>query len=79
MTVTLVKGNIIGKNIQQARVKAGMSQIELAAAMCVDYKIKMERATISHIESEHRSVKDKEIFAFCELLGVSPNWLFEYK
>ena len=79
MTVTLVKGNIVGKRIQQARVKAELSQLELAAAMCVDHKIKMERATISHIESGHRSVKDKEMAAFCDILGVSPNWLFGWK
>ncbi len=76
MTVTLVQGNMVGKNIQAARIKAGLSQVELAAAMCVDHKIKMARATISHIESGQRSVKDKEVVAFCTILGISPNWLF---
>ena len=56
MAVVLVKGNAIGGRIQQARVKAGLSQVELAAAMCVDHKIKMQRATISHIESGDRAV-----------------------
>ena len=79
MTATLVNGNIIGKRISQARVQAGISQVELAAAMCVDYKINMERATISQIELGHRSVKDKEIDAFCKVLNISPNWLFEYE
>ena len=76
MTLTLVKGNVIGGRIQQARVKAGLSQVELAAAMCVDHKIKMQRATISHVESGDRAVKDKEIAALCDILDVTPNWLF---
>lgn len=79
MTATLVVGNKVGKRVQQARVKAGLSQVELAAAICVDHKIKMERATISHIESGQRAVKDKEVVALCEALSVSPNWLFDYK
>lgn len=79
MTLTLVNGNIVGGRIQQARAKAGLSQVELAAAMCVDHKIKMQRATISHIESGDRAVKDKEIAAFCNILNISPNWLFNYK
>ena len=49
----LIKRNVIGSRIQQARAKAGLSQVELAAAMCVNHKIKMQRATISHIESRN--------------------------
>lgn len=79
MTTTLVKGNMIGQKILKARQKKGLSQVELAASMCVDKGIGMERATISQIERGVRAVKDKEIAAFCDLLGVSPNWLFGRK
>ena len=79
MTTTLVKGNMIGHKILEARTKQGLSQVELAASMCVDQGISMERATISQIERGLRSVKDKEIDAFCDVLKVTPNWLFGRK
>lgn len=79
MTTTLVKGNIIGEKIYKARLKKELSQVELAASMYVDKGIGMERATISQIERGVRAVKDKEIEAFCDILDVTPNWLFGYK
>ena len=79
MTTTLVKGNIVGKRLLNARLKNGLSQVELAASMCVDKGIGMERATISQIERGIRAVKDKEIAAFCDILNVSPNWLFNHQ
>ena len=78
MTQTLVKGNIIGKNIAKARKKQGMHQVELAAAMCVENRINMERSTISQIERGLRAVKDIEILGFCKILKTTPNDLFDY-
>lgn len=79
MSHALVSGNIIGKNIEKFRRKSGLSQVELAAAMCVEKKINMQRTTISQIECGTRAIKDKEILALCQLLDVTPNDLFGYK
>ncbi len=78
MSHSLTKGNIIGKRLQKIRKEAEIGQVELAAMMCVDKNIKMERTTISQIERGLRAVKDKEILAFCKLLKITPNQLFGY-
>lgn len=79
MSHALVSGNAIGKNLEKLRKKSGLSQVELAAAMAVEKKIGMERTTISQIECGTRAVKDKEVIAFCEILGITPNELFGVK
>jgi len=71
-----VANNCIGARIRNARKNAGFSQVDLAAAMCVDFNIEMDRAQISKIERGIRSVRDKEIVALIQILNISPNWLF---
>ncbi len=78
MSHSLTKGNIIGKKLQEIRKKSGIGQVELAAMMCVEKDINMERTTISQIERGLRAVKDQEIMALCELLEITPNELFGY-
>ena len=79
MSHALVSGNIIGKSLERIRKENGLSQVELAAAMCVEKKINMQRTTISQIECGTRAVKDKEILALCEILDITPNELFDYE
>jgi transcriptional regulator with XRE-family HTH domain len=75
VSLSQVKGNIVGKKVKQARQKLGLSQVEFAATLCVDYNINLERVQISTIERGIRSVKDKELDAIAKVLEVTPNWL----
>lgn len=52
-----------------------MSQVELAAAIFVDFELPMDQSDISEIERRVRGVKDFELHAFAIVLGVSPAWL----
>jgi transcriptional regulator with XRE-family HTH domain len=67
--------NICGKRIKQIRESFGWQQVELAAAIYIDFKIKFEQSDISEIERGVRAVKDFEVEAFSRVLGVSPIWL----
>ena len=79
MSLSQVQGNIIGKRVKDARQKLGISQVELAATLCVDHNINLERVQISTIERGIRSVKDKELDAIARVLEVTPNWLMGWK
>ena len=67
--------NISGPRIKQARERMGWDQIELAAALEVDFQIKLDQSDISEIERQKRGIKDFELDAVSRLLGVSPEWL----
>ena len=67
--------NISGQRIRQARERMGWDQNELAAALQVDFKIKLDQSDISEIERQVRGVKDFELDAISRLLEVSPEWL----
>lgn len=67
--------NISGRRIKQARERMGWDQNELAAALQVDYQIKLDQSDISEIERQVRGLKDFELDAVSRLLGVSPEWL----
>jgi transcriptional regulator with XRE-family HTH domain len=79
VSLSQVTGNIIGKRVKAARQKIGLSQVELAATLCIDYGINLERVQISTIERGVRSVKDKELDALAKILGVTPNWLMGWR
>lgn len=64
------KFNISGENIKKAREDSGMTQLQLAAAMEVDYNIKISRSNISEIEKNKRRVPDYELKAIAEILNV---------
>lgn len=64
------KYNISGTNIKKAREDSGMTQLELAAAMEVDYNIKISRSNISEIEKDKRRVPDYELKAIAEILNI---------
>ena len=79
MSLSKITGNIIGNRVRDARQKVGMSQVELAATLCVGYGFNLERVHISTIESGIRAVKDKELYALAKVLAVTPDWLMGWE
>ena len=73
--VGMGNGNISGSRIKQARERLGWDQSELAAALYVDFQIKLDQSDISEIERQKRGVKDFELDAIARVLGVTPQWL----
>jgi transcriptional regulator with XRE-family HTH domain len=67
--------NISGVRIKQSREQRGLDQVELAAALSVDYSLKLDQSDISEIERGIRGVKDFELDAIARVLDVSPLWL----
>ena len=73
------KGNICGKRIKLARVEKDMAQVDLAAALEVDFGIILPQTTISQIEIGQRILRDFELDAIAAILDVSPTWLLRGK
>ena len=71
----MTNANICGRRIKESREKLGWQQVELAAALNVDFNIKLEQSDISEIERGVRAVKDFELDALARALNVSPVWL----
>ena len=71
------KANIIGEKIRQARIRAGMSQMELSAQLEL-LAVYVCRGSISRIENGERAVTDIEVKAIATVLKISPNELFEW-
>ncbi|MGA9379763.1 MAG: helix-turn-helix domain-containing protein [Phormidium sp.] len=69
------EANISGPRIKQARERLGWQQSDLAAALEVDFNIKLDQSDISEIERQKRGVKDFELDAISRLLRVNPVWL----
>ena len=67
----------MGGKIKHLREDAGMGQIELAAALLVDHRIKMDQSDISEIERGVRGVRDYELKAFTLIFNVSADLLLE--
>lgn len=64
------RANISGSKIKAEREKQGLSQIELATALEVDFKVIVSRSNISEIETGIRGVRDYELKAIANALGV---------
>jgi transcriptional regulator with XRE-family HTH domain len=69
------EANITGPRIRQARERCGWDQNELAAALEVDFQIKLDQSDISEIERQKRGVKDFELDAIARVLQVTTEWL----
>ena len=67
--------NLCGKRVKIARVSKDMKQIDVAAAMNVDYGIDITQNGVSYIERNRRFVKDFELVALAEILDVKTTWL----
>ena len=72
------KGNICGKRIKMARVEKDMAQVDLAAALSVDFGIEVPQTTVSAIERGERTLRDFELLAIANILDVTPNGLLGY-
>lgn len=70
-----IKQNVSGSRIRQARLQLGLGQVELAAALNVEYRVKLEQSDISEIERQVRSLKDYELDAISRVLDIDPIWL----
>ncbi len=69
------KGNMIGGKVREARLRAGYSQKQLSEKLEL-MAVYICRGSVSRIENGSREVTDYEIAALCDVLGVSPNYLF---
>ena len=69
------KHNVSCSRIRQVRLQHGLDQVELAAALNVDYGVKLEQSDISEIERQVRCVKDYELDAISRVLDIDPIWL----
>ena len=70
------KSNVIGKNIKKYRELRHLSQRELSNKIAL-LGIDIYHSDISQIENQKLLLKDFEIIAFCKVLNVSYNQLFE--
>lgn len=73
MTNKATKLILLGKNIQKARKKSGLSQNELAE------KLDISREHLAKIETAKRCVSLGLLFKLAEVLKVSEKDLFEFK
>ena len=70
-----MKANISGANIKKFRKQLELTQIDLAAALNVEYQINLDRSDISEIERGTRGVKDYELAAIAAIFEVSTDEL----
>jgi len=72
----MTRRNIIGERVRLARERAKppVTQFDLAARLQVE-GLRMERVTISKIETGYREVTDVEAMAIAKALGVTIAWL----
>lgn len=68
------KCNISGERIREARIRAGLSQEELAIRMQLA-GLQMGQMAVSRIESGKRLVPDFELPLLAKALGVTTDWL----
>lgn len=69
------RANIIGTRIKETRIKAGMSQQMLSNKLEL-LAVYVCRGSISRIETGERAITDIEINAICDVLKVTPDYLF---
>ena len=72
----MARRNIIGKRVRLARERAKplITQTDLAARLQIE-GLRLERVTISKIETGYREVTDVEAVAIAKALGVTVSWL----
>lgn len=70
------KSNVIGKNIRKYREWRHLTQRELSNKIAL-LGIDIYHSDISQIENEKLLLKDFEIIAFCKVLNVTYEQLFE--
>ncbi len=72
----MARRNVIGERVRLAREKAKplITQADLAARLQIE-GLRLERVTISKIETGYREVTDVEAMAIAKALGVTISWL----
>jgi transcriptional regulator with XRE-family HTH domain len=72
----MARRNIIGERVRLARERAKplITQNDLAARLQIQGP-RIERVTISKIETGYREVSDVEAVAIAKALGVTVSWL----
>ena len=70
------KSNVIGKNIKKYRELRQYTQRELSDKIAL-LGIDIYHSDISLIENNKLFLKDFEIIAFCKVLGISYDLIFE--
>lgn len=70
------KSNVIGKNIRKYRELRKYTQRELSDKIAL-LGIDIYHSDISLIENNKLFLKDFEIIAFCKVLGISYDQIFE--
>ena len=72
----MARRNIIGKRVRLARERAKplITQTDLPARLQIE-GLRLERVTISKIETGYREVTDVEAVAIAKALGVTVSWL----
>ncbi|MDR1322104.1 MAG: helix-turn-helix domain-containing protein [Gracilibacteraceae bacterium] len=68
------KKNLCGKRLREARVKQRISQADLAARLQVA-GVRIERDSVSRMETGARFVADFELLALADILKVPVVWL----
>lgn len=66
--------NIVGARVTEARIKAGMKQVELLSRLQLS-NIDISIPALSLLEGQKRPVTDKELNALADIFGVSSDWL----
>lgn len=69
------EANISGRRIRMARKEANMDQVDLAAALEIEFKLNISQSDISEIERGVRGVKDFELDYIARVLNTNPTWL----
>ena len=67
--------NLCGKRVKMARIEKGLKQVDLSAALSINYHIELAAKSISRLEVGLRPVTDIELGALAEVLNVSVSWL----
>lgn len=75
LSMERVPMNISGKRIRHIRKGLNLKQVDVAAALNVDFGIEIDRSDISEIERGVRGVKDFELDAMARFFDVSPELL----
>mgnify|MGYP001793176681 CR=1 FL=1 len=71
--------NICGARVREARKRIGLAQVELAAALEIEWGVVLDQSDISEIERAARLVRDVELRALAAVLEVDLHWLVDWQ
>ncbi len=74
--LALGKRNKVGARVTQARLEAGMKQVELLARLQTR-GVEISVPALSLLEGQKRPVSDIELDALADIFGVTTDWLLD--